>query len=527
MSSVAANPQLDISLGLRGFQRARILRAMLALGTFTRKDLAAAAGVAVDAAGTLILRHKDWFIKKGFRRSGRQGPPEEWISLHPDKEQALLQELEPLYKDLASEGEINEEKPGSYTPNSIEYLLASNMVSSLPEGSSLPPEQFRRAVKLLETASEKEGLPLSEHLEGYLSENPETAPAIQRVAKAHLDVVRAKLCLSSVPQTLSGEPENAFQFHRLVQLGFGFLEFAGRSLLEAGAVQKVRDLDNWTGQHVSPLFERLKSDPVLQRSEITAKILEPLRSPELRKIVPDFMAKFAPRRIEILEDPELPRRGGRIPYTIVEVNPFSSVPEVCTATRKFRNRPIGGGITVWANSSTIVDGLVSLYCTNYRPSADKISALVNIRRNEVHVAILKGRSLVFSRKIATPMFAGSHVEKVMRPHFFLSERRERVSVKILGELRKSLEFFSSTSDGQNVSEVFVTGERVLAEELKKAIPVKLRIPAHDFNPSSHLHLNMPGFSAEQCVIRGRRLAPEIGIALKEWKAHNVKIFSEE
>jgi hypothetical protein len=526
VASSAANPQLDTSLGLKGFQRARLLRAVLALGTFTRKELAAAARLDVDAASQIVARHKGWFVKNGLRRSGRQGPPEEVLSLHPDKQEALLRELEPLYTDLAAESTLSKVTPATYIPTSIEFRLVSDMVASVSPGETLAPAQFRRAERLLEMASEKEGLPVAENLEGYLAETLETAPAIERVAKANMDILRAKLCLASVPQIISGETEDGLRFHRPIRLGFGFLESAGRCLLDVGAVDKLRALDAWTQRHVSPVLAKLQSDPELVRSGIAAKILEPLRSPELRKILPDFVEKCAPRRVEILEEPEFPYRGGRIAYTIVDVNPFSSVPEICTATRVFRRYRSIGAITVRANAATIIDGLVSLYCTNYRPSADKVSALLNIRRNEMHIAVLNGKSLAFSRRIAMPAVAETVTKKGTHMYLLLTKRRDRGSVQILAELRKTLNFVRAT-DGHAVSDIYITGEPVLVREVKQAISEDLNIVAHDFSLSPHLHLNLSGFTPEQCAVRVARLAPEIGIAIKDWTTRSSEVLCDE
>jgi len=532
MKTAIPKLSVDLSLGMKGLAQFRVVRAMLKLGAFTRKELALHSGEDMDSVYAIVLRHKDWFYEKEIVRTGNPGPPETRFILSPEKQRELAIALDPLYEAVTAAAPREPLPASAYVPTAIEFQAATDLVSSLSEGGTeeVEPGEIRSVVRLLEIASGKEGLPVERSFEAYLKQDATPWSETQKMAKAHFDGLRAKLCLLSIPGFLGREPGDAFGFHEPIQLGLGFLESAALLFTASGAGKQVRELDLWAEQHASPIMVRLLANPASGKKNWQEQLLRAVESPRLAMLAPRFVAPLAPRRFEIVDPARVARAQNKVLCTIVEVNPFG---EVRSATQKLIRQPSRGAFPVVADSSRILDGLVSIYRANYRPPAGQVVALVNVRHEQAQVAILKGSSLVFSKIISPPSrhekILGSRAHYPNRMPIFAAGGKGAAREKefLMTELKNTFEFYRNSSNGEQVSTVYVTGEQKLSEAVENALRARLRLSSQSLDLAKSMNVQAMGYSKAKGLERARRMAPELGIALQESSTLNRRKLLEQ
>src|SRR5438445_13259421 len=119
----------SVSVSLKGLKQTKVLRAMLRLEAFTRKQLAGAVGGDIPFVNGVLTRHKNLYRKVGQVRTSRVGPQEEVLALVQGAEEELLRQLRPLYKELSVE-EFGK-SAATYVPISMEYHAATELIDSL------------------------------------------------------------------------------------------------------------------------------------------------------------------------------------------------------------------------------------------------------------------------------------------------------------------------------------------------------------------------------------------------------------
>jgi hypothetical protein len=534
MNFARTTPSVEASLGLKGLVQLRVLRAMLRLGAFTRKELATHSGEDLTAVNAIVGRHKDWFQEKGLVSTGSPGPRERRLVLRPEQQAELARVLDSMYDSAEQDAPRPSEPAHAYVPTAMEFQVASDLVSSLSEEGKATAGEVRRGLRLLEIASDKEGLPCSRDIKDYLTQDLSSASGTQRMARAYMDGIRSKLCFLSVPEFLGYDPGDAFGCHNPIKFGLAFLESAGLTFTALGAGKQVRELDLWAERHASPVMLRLLTNPEIGRKDWREQLLSAVRSSDFAKLVPRFVEPLGPRRFEMIDPTRVARAKSRVVCTIVEVNPFGSRPEVRYATQKRIRQASPGAIPVMVDGPKLLDGLISIYSANYHPQENHVAALVNVRHSEVQVAILKGTSLVVSKTIAPPprrssMFGPTMISSGRLP-MFAAGGKHAVHEKdfLMVELKKIMEFYRQSPGAEKISAVYVTGEPRLRESIENALRSNLGMSIHALDAAKSMNLEVAGFSKTKNLARAQRLAPEIGIALKEcWTLNRKKLLEQE
>jgi len=242
---------LEARINLR---QAKVLRAILRLGSFTRKRLAEATGQDLTYINQVIPLIGSFLVSTEKIRSGRPGPPEEVLSLTPEGEKAVLAQLSPLIEELKREA------PGpidlaTYIPSPKQYNLVRELIDDIEKNSSVSSARLQRVVSLLANISENENLPV----EQTIGESQNKLDSIQlsdkqQVAMARIDLLRGKLSWLSVeaPEDLR---QQVFAFD-LGVLGLKYFQYATKVFLSQGAKEVVESIDYWSTKHVHSVLLR-------------------------------------------------------------------------------------------------------------------------------------------------------------------------------------------------------------------------------------------------------------------------------
>jgi len=525
-----SKPLVSESLNIKGVGQLRVLRSMFLLGSFTRKELAAHSGEDVEYVSSIVARHGEWFEAKERIRTGRPGPPEERLVLRASQEKRFLEVLDPLYKDLEGEGSADSRRASDYVPNSIEFEAASDLVELASKRGEGKPGETRRSLRLLEIASEKEGLPLANTLEGYVEQASTDWTNVQKAAKAHMDGLRARACLLSVPELLSGKAKKDLGFEDPAGLGLRFLENAVVNFTTVGSGRAVLELDAWAEQHAAPLITRVLSQGNLADKPWYGTFQTQLQSSELQKLVPRFAEPFAPKLFEIVDPARVVETEGKKRYvcTYVMMNFLGKLPEVRYATQKLVARAAATGIRVVMDDAKILQGLVAAYSKTYMPPPNRVAALLNVRHQGVQVAILKGHSLRLSRVIKPSpdwkqgvLSSGSLHSR--EPIFSAGGRHVIEEKKFLAsEVGKFIDFYKATEGEKDIDVVYLTGEPKVSEGVQETLHSNLGLAVQPFDFATGVTIKIAGFSQPQSEERARRLAPEIGFAWQQLETLNSK-----
>jgi hypothetical protein len=285
---------LPIAPALKGLQQAKILRAMLRLPSFTRKELAEETGEDISLVNGVVGRQRHLLNEIKQQHSGSRGAPETILALKPEARNALLEELRPLYGELEAKWGAAQDLH-SYVPRSLEFRVAQELIDKFDShkpGSKMTAPDVSRILELLRTASRREDLPTESKLGEYVTA-PEELSVQQQVAKARTDALKAKLCWLA-----AGSMDEAIkdQFADTpIVAGISYLTSAVRALRQHNVEEVAQSLEFWSINHVWPslvgsfysawsgsIIEALKSKvdrTVLPRLAAELKmVLEPPRS---------------------------------------------------------------------------------------------------------------------------------------------------------------------------------------------------------------------------------------------------------
>jgi hypothetical protein len=528
--AIYPKPLAAASLNINGVAQLRVMRSMFLLSSFTRKEIAAHSGEGIEYVNSIVARHTNWFKPKERIRTGRPGPPEERLVLRADHEKRFLEVIDPFYKYLEAEESAAPRKASDYVPNSIEFAAASDLVALASKRGEGRPAEARRSLRLLEIASEKEGLPTAKTLEEYVDQTGAEWTSLQKAAKAHMDGLRARVCLLSVPELLSGRAKKDLGFEDPANLGLRFLENAVVNFTNIGSGRAALELDAWAEQHAAPLMVRVLSQQGLSDKPWYESLQTQLQSSGLQQLVPRFTEPFASKVFEIVDPARVVETEGKKRYvcTYVEMNVVGKWPAIRCATQKLVLRTTGRGIRVVMDDAKILQGLVSAYRKTYMPPPGKVAALLNVRHQGVQIAILKGDSLRLSRVISPSANWKKEALSLgilyhRAPIFSAGGRHVREEKMFLAaEVRKFIDFYKATEGGQKIDIVYLTGEPKVSEGVQEVLRSDLGLVVQPFDFGSGMKMEIVGFTQPQNVERARRLAPEIGFAWQQLETLNSK-----
>ncbi len=173
---------------------------------------------------------------------------------------------------------------------------------------------------------------------------------------------------------------------------------------------------------------------------------------------------------------------------------------------------------------------------NYDSDPDEVVALVNIGSQVVNINIIAGGSPAFTRDIST---GGSvYTEEIQKTLSVSWEEAERMKIggtgpeesqdvlpqeveeamqnvtdTVLGEISRSLDFFSATAAESRIGRVVMSGGGAKVSGLEAAFQTKTNLPVERFNPLARVTPS-PRLDAEFLEDAGPSLAVALGLALR-------------
>ena len=276
---------LPIAPTLKGLQQAKILRAMVRLPSFTRKELAEETGEDISLVNGVVARQRHLLNEIKQQHSGGRGAPETVLALKPEARNALLGELRPLYGELQAEWEGSQDLR-SYLPRSLEYRVAEELIDKFDahkSGSEITASDVSRVMDLLGTASRREDLPFESKLGEYVTAREELTVQ-QQVAKARTDALKAKLCWLAAASTdealkdqFAGTP---------IVAGTSYLTSAVLGLRQNNVEEVAQSLEFWSINHVWPSLVNSFY------SAWSGSIIEALKNKVDRRVLPRLYAEL-------------------------------------------------------------------------------------------------------------------------------------------------------------------------------------------------------------------------------------------
>jgi type IV pilus assembly protein PilM len=177
---------------------------------------------------------------------------------------------------------------------------------------------------------------------------------------------------------------------------------------------------------------------------------------------------------------------------------------------------------------------------NYEASPDEVVALVNIGAQVVNINILMDGTPVFTRDITT---AGNHyteeIQKTLSISFEEAERiklggkksedsqevvpqevekaMQSVTETVIGEISRSLDFFSATSADSRIARVMLSGGGANVAGFKMAFQERTGLDVEIFNPLARMVPNSK-FDPEYLDDLAPSLGVSVGLALRQVEA---------
>src|SRR5216683_3872710 len=219
---------------------ARLLRAMLRLGSFTYRELQDDTGL--DASfiyGLLNGKYASLVDEVKQVRSGKPGPPEKVMALKPQEQKGVLEELRPFYAEMLGQSLAQEENP-RHQPKSSEFGVAAELIEGAANRGSITKPELNRILGLLKTASLKEGVPSQGDFREDSTVDEAALQTEEQIRKAHLDVCRGKLCWILLVQDRPSRAGEDF-----LGLGLTYLQNAARTFMRNDLREAASEVDLW------------------------------------------------------------------------------------------------------------------------------------------------------------------------------------------------------------------------------------------------------------------------------------------
>ena len=184
--------------------------------------------------------------------------------------------------------------------------------------------------------------------------------------------------------------------------------------------------------------------------------------------------------------------------------------------------------------------VANAFAANYDSSSDEVIALVNIGAQMVNINVLAGGVPTFTRDIAT---GGNQLTEELQKSLSLSyEDAERaklgdeaegdapsvpaqdveavvqsVTETVLGEISRSLDFYSATAADNQISRVILSGGASRSTGMMEAFHEKTNLPVEMLNPFARM---IPNSKFEDTYLdqMGPQLGVSVGLALRSTEA---------
>jgi hypothetical protein len=482
---------------------ARLLRAMLRLGSFTYRELQDETGL--DASfiyGLLNGKYASLVDEVKHVRTGRVGPPEKVMALRPKEQKGILEELRPFYAEMLTQGFTQAQNP-RHQPQSSEFGVAAELIDGAANRGSISKSELNRTLGFLKTASLKEGVPSA----GDLREDSTAAESgleiEQQIRKAHLDVCRGKLCWILVAQ--DGPSRGGENF---LSLGLRYLQNAARTFTQNDLREIATEVDLWGTIFLGSLLSPVLNSPEMRWFNIFCDTLATADSailPKVSRLLTTYREAltrfifFDPKSevfssIEVYPKKDAFELGG---LSFGKINPAHTRPN-----------PRYGTVIHFDNVKT-AQGLARIHHSAYPEEHDPV-VLVNVRPHEAQMTIAQdGRVLLFRdlpgieirhERLELTHSRGLAWNPRASPHEELAEALDR-----------GLEFIASPKVERTL---YVTGDPVLSRKLVDYLRNKIgHIKISELDPLRRFQLIMDpkGSDLER---KAKSMAAELGFIIE-------------
>ncbi len=177
--------------------------------------------------------------------------------------------------------------------------------------------------------------------------------------------------------------------------------------------------------------------------------------------------------------------------------------------------------------------LHNVYELSYEPKDYTVAALLNIGSTVINVDILRGREFLFTRDIN---MGGNHYTEFLQRELNVSleeaeqikrgvvpedDEDERipgvlraVSENLVLEVEKTFDYFKTTTESEEIEEIYISGGASRTEGLRDYFEEKFRVPVQYLNPFKRIDTSKQEFPAEFLNGLSSDFAVAVGLALR-------------
>lgn len=227
-------------------------------------------------------------------------------------------------------------------------------------------------------------------------------------------------------------------------------------------------------------------------------------------------------------------------FQTLETNPAANSMEVLlVAVKKDKILNHTNVLTQAGKSPTLVDidafALQNCYEVNYEPADDLTVALLNIGASVMNIAIVHGRTPLFTRDVSV---GGNQFTDALQKELDLSfedaenlkkgvevpgvseEQKnsvlKSVSEILVLEIQKTFDFFRATATAENIQRIYVAGGSARIPGLVDLLREEFSVPVEEFYPFRKVVYNPAKFSDDYIRELAPRLAVAVGLGLRSF-----------
>src|SRR6266705_1232775 len=196
-------------------------------------------------------------------------------------------------------------------------------------------------------------------------------------------------------------------------------------------------------------------------------------------------------------------------------------------------------ITTAQMNPAVVDidafALQNAYEANYEPSADQMTALLNIGASIMNIHIVRGSVPLFTRDV--PVGGNQYTDTLQKEldlSFEDAEKLKRgdslpsvtdeqkqqilrsVSDILTLEIQKTFDFFRATASGENIQRIVVAGGTARVPGLVDLLREEFAMPVEELNPFRKVLIDPGKHSDDQIREMAPRLVIAVGLALRSF-----------
>src|SRR5437667_5446472 len=225
-------------------------------------------------------------------------------------------------------------------------------------------------------------------------------------------------------------------------------------------------------------------------------------------------------------------------YHVLGAGPSGGYDVMLVAVKQDKVLRYRNAITTAQMNPAVVDidafALQNAYEANYEPSADQMTALLNIGASIMNINIIRSGVPLFTRDVSVGgnqytdtlqkelELIFEDAEKLKKGQQFPNVSEEAkaghirsVSDILLLEIQKTFDFFRQTASGENIQRVYVAGGTAKIEGLVELLKEEFKIPVEVLDPFRRI-TTPKEIDAEMVRDLGPRMTVAVGLALRSF-----------